>query len=126
MSVIKIRGVLLDIYFVTTYKKGEKLIIVQCVNFIYGTMVANLLYYNKFVKTLKRTGFRINSYDPCVENILINYKHRTICFHVDGCNLRYQYIDVNDEFINTLRGEYEIVFEDGSRKIKVIQGKLHD
>ena len=67
--------------FVTTDKKGENVIIVQCINAIYGTMVASLLYYKKFVKTLKRTGFQLNSYDPCVANRLLNNKQQTICFH---------------------------------------------
>ena len=54
MTVIKIRGVLadliLEIYpnlygpFVTTEKKYKKLIIVQFINSIYGTMVDSLLY----------------------------------------------------------------------------------
>ena len=34
--------------FVTTDKKGEKVIILQCINFIYGTIMASLLYYKKF------------------------------------------------------------------------------
>ena len=54
MVVIKIRGVqvdlLLKIYpdfygpFLTTYKKGENVLIVQCMNAIYGTMEASLIY----------------------------------------------------------------------------------
>ena len=52
--------------YVTTNKKGEKIMIVQCMNALYGTMVASLLCYKKFVKSLKRNGFRLNPYDPCV------------------------------------------------------------
>jgi hypothetical protein len=58
MAIIRIRGVLvdmlveiaLDVYkdFVTTDKKGTKQLIVKCMNAIYGTMVASLLYYRKF------------------------------------------------------------------------------
>ena len=60
MSVISIRVVLLELLldvdsefygpFVTTDKKGEKVIIVQCMNAIYGTMVDILLYYKKIFK----------------------------------------------------------------------------
>ena len=54
MTVINVRGVLVELLleidtdfygpFVTTDNKGEKVIIVQCMNAIYGTMVASLLY----------------------------------------------------------------------------------
>ena len=49
--------------YVTVNKKGEKILIVQCLNTLYGTMVASLLYYKKFVKSLERHGFKLNPYD---------------------------------------------------------------
>ena len=67
MTIINIREVLVDLLleidsdiygpFVTTDKEFEKVIIAQCINSIYGTMVASLLYYNKCVKKVKSTGF---------------------------------------------------------------------
>ena len=121
MAVIKIRGVLVELNleidtelygpFVTTDKKGEYVIIVKYMNSIYGMMVAILLYYNKFVKTLKITGFQINPYDPCVANHLVNDKQQIICFHADNCKLIHQYSKVNDEFINILCDEYESVYD---------------
>ena len=78
MAIIKIRGILVDmlldvapeIYtpYVTVDKKGVKQLIVQCLNAIYGTMMASLLYYNKFRKSLTKIGFIFNPYDPCVAN----------------------------------------------------------
>ena len=65
MSVINIIRVIVNLIFkiypelygiiVTNDKTGEKVIIVQCTNIIYGTMVASLLYYKKFVNTLRST-----------------------------------------------------------------------
>ena len=55
---------------------------IKYMNTIYGTMVASLLYYQKFVKTLKRTGLQLNPYDTCVANSLLNDKQQTIFFHV--------------------------------------------
>ena len=69
---------LLEIYpelygnFVTTDKKGERVIIVQCMNTIYGKMLDSLIYYTKFVNTLKSNGSQLNPYDPYVSNILVN------------------------------------------------------
>jgi hypothetical protein len=81
MAIIQIRGVLVnmlveiapDVYkdFVTTDKKGTKQLIVKCMNAIYDTMVASLLYYRKFSKSLTDNGFEFNPYDPCVANKMI-------------------------------------------------------
>ena len=38
-----------DVYtpYVTTNKKGQQVLIVECLNAVYGTMVAALLYYTR-------------------------------------------------------------------------------
>jgi hypothetical protein len=135
MAIIKIRGVLVemlekiapDIYipYVTTDSKGVKQLIVRCLNAIYGTMVASLLYYCKFVKTLTRNKFELNPYDPCTANRMVNGKQQTILWHVDDCKLSHMETKVNDEFIEILREEYESIFEDGSGKMIVNRGKKH-
>jgi hypothetical protein len=78
MAFIKICGVLVDILveinpdvykpYVSRDKKGMKQLLVQFQNALYGTMVASLLYYRKFVKSLTDVGFIINPYDPSVAN----------------------------------------------------------
>jgi hypothetical protein len=112
--------------FVTTNKKGEKILLVQCMNALYGTMVASLLYYKKFVKSLEREGFTLNPYDPCVANKTVDGKVLTICFHVDDCKISHRSSKVVDETIDWLRKEYEVIFEDGSGAMKVRRGKIHD
>ncbi len=52
----------------------------ECLNAGYGTMVAALLYYKKFVKSLKSKGFKLNPYNPCVANKIVEGKHITIVF----------------------------------------------
>jgi hypothetical protein len=51
-----------DVYghYVSTNKTGQKVLIVECLNAVYGTMVAALLYYKKFVKSLTKHGFKLN------------------------------------------------------------------
>jgi hypothetical protein len=81
IAFIKIRGILVDILveiapedytsYVSQDKKGNKQLMVQCQNALYGTMVANLLYYRKFMKSLTDIDFIINPYDPCVVNKII-------------------------------------------------------
>jgi hypothetical protein len=75
-ALIHIHGPLVDILVsiapnvyglcITAGKKGKKQLLVLCLTALYGTMVASLLYYKKFVKSLKSKGFKLNPYDPCV------------------------------------------------------------
>ena len=127
MAIIKIRGVLVDILvsiapdvykpYVTVDKKGVKQLIVQCQNALYGTMVASLLYYRKFTKSLTDIGFKINPYDPCVTNKMVDGEQMTICFHVDDCKLSHHDSRANDRMVEWLRQEYESIFKDGSGKM---------
>jgi len=135
MAFIKLRGVLVDILvgiapdvygpYVTEDKKGVKQLLVQCQNALYGTMVASLLYYRKFVKSLTDVGFELNPYDPCVANKMIQGKQMTICFHVDDCKLSHCIPKVMDGMIKYLRDEYESIFEVGPGKMTVSRGKVH-
>jgi hypothetical protein len=135
MAIIRIRGILVDILveldpeayakYVTTDKKGVKQLLVQCQNALYGTMVASLLYYRKFVKSLTDIGFELNPYDPCVANKIIKGKQMTICFHVDDCKLSHMIPKIMDKMIGYLRREYESIFEDGSGAMQVSRGKVH-
>jgi hypothetical protein len=122
MAIIKLRGVLVDILvkiapdvyksYATTDKKGIRQRVVRCKNALYGTMVASLLYYRKFTKSLTGIGFELNPYDPCVANKIIEGKQMTICFHVDDCKLSHHSTEVMDRMIRWLRKKYECIFED--------------
>ena len=101
-----------------------KQLLVQFHNALYGTMVASLLYYRKFTKSFTDIGFKINLYDPCVANKIIDGQQMTICYHVDDCKLSHRRSKVNDQMIKWLRLEYESIFEDGSGKMTVIRGKV--
>ena len=59
MAIIKIRGILVDVLldivpdvygmYVTADKNITNKLVAQCINAIYGTMVASLLYYCNFL-----------------------------------------------------------------------------
>jgi hypothetical protein len=135
MAFIKIRGILVDILveiapeayksYLSQYKKGNNQLLVQCHNALYGTMVASLLYYRKFVKSLTDIDFIINPYDPCVANNIIEGEQMTIFFHVDDCKLSHHKKTVVDRMIGYLRQEYESIFEDGSGAMTLSRGKIH-
>jgi hypothetical protein len=135
MAFMKIRGILVDIlveivpeaykYYVSKYKKGNKQLLVQCQNALYGTMFASLLYYRKFVKSLMDIDFTINPYDPCVANKIIEGEQMVICFHVDDCKLSHRKKTFMGRMIGYIWQEYESIFEDGSRAMTVSRGKIH-
>jgi hypothetical protein len=69
--IVCIRGPLVDILvsiapdvygpYVTMNNSGQKVLFVECLNVVYGTMVAALLYYKKFVKSLTKQRFQAQS-----------------------------------------------------------------
>jgi hypothetical protein len=135
MAFIKIRGILVDILvdiapeayksYVSQDKKVNTQFLVQCQNALYGTMVASVLHYRKFVKSLTDIDFIINPYDPCIANKIIEGEQMTICFHEDDCKLSHHNKTVTDRMIMYLRQEYESIFEDGSGAMTVSRGKIH-
>jgi hypothetical protein len=89
-------------------------------------MVASIQYYRKLTKSLLDKGFTLNPYDSCVANKTVNGSQMTICFHVDDCKMSHQSSKVIDKMIEWLRVNYESIFEDGSGKMKVSRGKIHE
>jgi hypothetical protein len=115
-ALIQIRGPLVDILvsiatdvygpYVTIGKKGKKQLLVQCLTALYSTMVAFLLYYKKFVKSLKSKGFKLNPYEPCMANKQVNGEQLMVCFHVDDCKILHVIPKVIDKTIEWLQLEY--------------------
>ena len=50
-------------------------------------MVASLIYYSKFAKSLTSIWFEIYTYDPCVANKVIDVSQIKICFRLYYCKL---------------------------------------
>ncbi len=98
-----------DVYglYVSMNKSGQKVLIVECLNVVYGAKVAALLYYMKFVKSLTKQGLKLklNPCDGCVTNKIVKGKQITICFHVDNCKISHKYSKVVDETIKWLQAE---------------------
>jgi hypothetical protein len=111
--------------YVLKDKKGTKQLLVQYQNTLYGTMVASLLYYRKFVKSLADIVFVINPYDLCVANTKIEGEQMTICFHVDDCKLSHRKTKITNSMIEYLRQEYDSIFEDRSGTMAMSRGKIH-
>ena len=136
MVTIRVRGelvqALLDIapkvykISVTKYNKGSVILLLRCLNAIYGTMIAGLLFYKNFRKNFLREGFVINPYYPCVANHMVNGKQEPICWHVYDCKLIHIDKRINGRFILVLKEEHESIFEDGSGQMTLRRGKVQD
>ncbi len=131
--VVRIRGPLVDILvssapdvygpYMSTNKADQKVLLVQCLNAVYRTMLAALLYCKKFVKSLTKQGCKINPYNGCVANKVVKGKQVMICFHINGCKISHQSSAVIDNTIPWLITKCESIFEDGLGSNESPQGQ---
>ena len=97
---------------------GKKVLYVKVKKAIYGLMKSALLFYRKLWTDLSNDGFKLNPYDPCVANKMVNGKQMTVCWHVDDLKMFHAKEDVLTAFINRLEGIYG--------KLSVLRGKVHE
>ena len=64
-------------------ENGVKVLYFQLLKALYGCLRSALLWYNLYVSILEKMGFKLNPYDHCVANKMINGKQCTIAFYVD-------------------------------------------
>ena len=64
-------------------ENGKKVLYVKILRAIYGCIESALLWYELYAKTLKGMGFKLNPYDRCVANKIIDGKQCTIAWYVD-------------------------------------------
>jgi hypothetical protein len=102
-------------------ENGKYVIYVLCKKAIYGTMNAALLAYKKLAKLFREWGFKMNPYDPCVWNKMVNGKQITIIFHIDDLMMSHKSPNIVTLYIRKLEKEY-------ARRdpLTVMRGKLHE
>ena len=70
--------------YIMTDKKGTRVLYVKLQKALYGLMRASLLFYRKLRKEFKEYGLIVNSYNPCVANIMTKGgKQLAVIWHVD-------------------------------------------
>jgi hypothetical protein len=84
---------------------------------------SSLLFYKKFRKDLEGIGFKVNPYDPCVANRIVNGKQHTITWHVDDVKSSHLDPKINDEFQAWLGGMYG---DPNIGQVKTVRGKRHE
>ena len=127
--ITKIRGLLVNMLTelspetyekYVVYEGNNKVLYVRMIKALYGMLQSSLLYYKKFRKDIESIGFKVNPYDPCVANRIVNGKQHTVTWHVD--DLKSSHVDskVNDQFLEWLKQKYA---SDEIGEVKVMREK---
>jgi Reverse transcriptase (RNA-dependent DNA polymerase) len=104
-----------------TYEGKEKVMYVELLKALYGTMRAARLFWEKLRAKLLEEGYVPNPYDYCVVNKMINGKQCTIGWHVDDLKISHVDSKVVDQVIDMLDIEYG-----KETPMNKSRGKVHD
>ena len=102
-------------------ENGKEVIYVQLKKALYGTLQAALLFWEDLTEFLFGEGYKLNPYDPCVCNKVIDGEQSTILWHVD--DLKCSHVDpkVNDKLLAILNERYG-----KEAPLTVTRGKVHE
>ena len=90
-----------------TYEGKERVMYVELLKALYGTICAARLFWEKLTAKLLEWGFMPNSYDPCVMNKMVQGKQLTVTWHVDDLKVLHKEIStVVDQFIKDMEDEF--------------------
>ena len=86
---------------------GEKVMYVELLKALYGTLRAARLFWEKLHgKLVNEWGFVPNRYDSCVVNKMVNGKQLTVAWHVDDLKVLHVEESVLDDFIAMMEKEF--------------------
>ena len=74
-------------------------------------MMASLIYYKKFRKSIENEGYEFNPYEPCVANKIIKVSQMNVFFHVEDCKLSHMRPKIFVKMITWPNQEHEIIIE---------------
>ena len=90
-----------------TEEKGKKVMYVELLKALYGTLRAIRLFWEKLqAKLVNDWGFTPNRYDSCVVNKQVNGKQLTVAWHVDDLKVSHKDENALDEFIGMMEEEF--------------------
>ena len=90
-----------------TEEGGEKVMYVELLKALYGTLCAAWLFWEKLqTKLVKDWGFIPNWYDSCVVNKMVDGKQLTMTWHVDDLKVSHKQESLLNEFIAMMEKEF--------------------
>ena len=87
-------------------EKGKKTLYLRVLRALYGCLESALLWYDLYSETLCKHGFKLNPYDKCVANKMINGKQCTIIFYVDDNKISHVDPEVVSDVIELLKEHF--------------------
>ena len=82
-------------------------------------MQSALLFYRKLCSELEDHGFKVNPYDPCFANKMINGEQMTVTWHVD--DLKLSHMDSNE--VTKRIEHFKKIY---GNRMTIHRGKVHD
>ena len=76
--------------YVTYSSNGQAVLYIRFSKALYGMIRDTLLFYKRLRSDLENMGFKINPYDPCVANKMVNGHQMTIFWHVDDLKVSHK------------------------------------
>ena len=104
--------------YLITSPRGEPMLYVRLNKALYGLLRSALLFYKKLVGELKAMGFKLNPYDPCVANRIVDGHQQTVTWHVDDLKISHKDPAVNTQLIKALAKIY-------GPRMTVSRGRVH-
>jgi hypothetical protein len=92
--------------YITLDANNQPILYVKLQKALYGCLRSALLFYEKLVRDLTSQGFKINQYDPCVENKLVNGEKFTLTWHVNDIKMSHKDPKEVTKIIEWLKGIY--------------------
>ena len=92
--------------FVVKTKSGSKYLIGKLFKGVYGTLLGAILFYTKMKNYLEKLCFKMNPYNLCTFNKMINGQQCTIQFHVDNLLISHMESEVLGQIIELLNLEF--------------------
>ena len=93
--------------YVYVDKNGKKKLYLQLAKALYGCIQSALLWWQTLYGTLYEQGFRLNPYDNCIANkVLDDGTQCTVCWYVDDLKISHAREEVVDEVITLIEKEY--------------------
>ena len=89
-----------------TFEKNERVMYVELLKALYGTLCAACLFWEILSSKLKEWGFEMNKYDPCVANKIVNSTQMTVAWHVDNLKVSHKKLSAIQEFAKLLNEEF--------------------
>jgi hypothetical protein len=89
------------------YKSGVKVLYVLLLKAMYGCVKSALLWSKIFSGTLERIGFKLNPYEPCMANCMIEGKKCTIAWDVDDNKILHVEPDVVSKVISKIDSVFD-------------------